>query len=551
MDFRASEFRLPKSEAGRRAWAVQTGVDGFMLLAFATADDAPHALRGIAALETLRQVWVQNFLIEHRSEGPRIGWRANDQVPPSGRYIGSPYDTEARYASKGATVWSGYKVHLTETCDDSTPNLITNVETTTAAVSDDAVTSTIHAALDARGLLPTTHVADTGFVNSALFVDARERYGIDLIGPTRGDRQWQAQADAGFAARDFAVDFAQQRATCPAGKAEPKLDTGTRPRHGAGDQDQVRSRRLPGLPAPAAVHALDLGTAGDHDPPRSPTRGATRRAGAGADCGLCSRICAAGRRRGHDCAGRALVSASANALLRAREDAPRPPDDGNSNEPRPATAMASKRTKGADAALRLCAAAPARGLTEPGRIRHQYHIPCCRCARWRVGREHGAGAKPARPYIVRFNILSRFIWPSAGLVVQGSSRAACTAPRSRRRLATNDPSAVLPASSSTLSRASLLFRRRTALSRFAAAMHSASRRHLQQKARDKVLLRLGQGIVGHQLACDLTGRRGSTVTACAAGAPAAWGSFLRRRPAHSRTVPDLPEKPSMTSSRQS
>ena len=188
--FRASEFRLPKSEAGRRAWAVQTGVDGFALLALATADGAPPDLREAAALETLRQVWIQNFLLtEHGPEGPQFDWRANDQVPPSGRYIGSPYDAEARYATKGATVWSGYKVHLTETCDDGTPNLITNVETTTAAVSDDAVTSTIHAALDAKGLLPKIHVADTGFVNSALFVDARERFGVDLIGPTRGDRQ--------------------------------------------------------------------------------------------------------------------------------------------------------------------------------------------------------------------------------------------------------------------------------------------------------------------------------------------------------------------------
>jgi hypothetical protein len=34
----------------------------------------------------------------------------------------------------------------------------------------------------------------------------------------------------------------------------------------------------------------------------------------------------------------------------------------------------------------------------------------------------GSRAKPARPYMVRFNILSRFICPSAGLVVQGKSR---------------------------------------------------------------------------------------------------------------------------------
>ena len=112
---RASEFRLPKSEAGRRAWAVQTGVDGFALLALARTDGAPPDLRDAAALETLRQVWIQNFLLtEHGPEGPQVDWRANDQVPPSGRYIGSPYDAEARYATKGTTVWSGYKVHLTK-----------------------------------------------------------------------------------------------------------------------------------------------------------------------------------------------------------------------------------------------------------------------------------------------------------------------------------------------------------------------------------------------------------------------------------------------------
>ena len=113
------------------------------------------------------------------------------------------------------------------------PNLITNVETTAGAVSDDATTSIIHAAPAARGLLPRTHIADTGFVNAALFVEAQERYGVDLIDPTRGDRQWQAQAGAGFAAPDFAIDFVEQRATCPAGKRSqswtPALARGTTP----------------------------------------------------------------------------------------------------------------------------------------------------------------------------------------------------------------------------------------------------------------------------------------------------------------------------------
>ena len=125
----------------------------------------------VRAQEILRQVWVQNFLVERGSDGERVGWRSKDQTPRLGRSIGSPYDAEARYATEGATVWSGYTVHRTETCDDSMPDLITNVETTTAAVSDDAVTSTVHAALNERGLLPVKQVGDTGFVNSALFVE--------------------------------------------------------------------------------------------------------------------------------------------------------------------------------------------------------------------------------------------------------------------------------------------------------------------------------------------------------------------------------------------
>jgi len=70
-------------------------------------------------------------------------------------------------------------------------------------------------------------------LNAALLVEAWERCGVDLIGPTRGDRQGQAQAGAGFAARDFTVDFTQQRAPCPAGKTSqswtPALARGTTP----------------------------------------------------------------------------------------------------------------------------------------------------------------------------------------------------------------------------------------------------------------------------------------------------------------------------------
>lgn len=147
-----------------------------------------------------------------------LTWRDNDNTPPSEGYIASPYDRDARYATKRQTYWVGYKIHLTETYGPDSPNLITNVETTHAAVSDDAVTETIHASLAERHMLPEQHVADTGYVNAPLLVSSQTTYGIDLIGPTRGDTHWQAKEGSGFAARDFTIDWEQQHAICPVGK---------------------------------------------------------------------------------------------------------------------------------------------------------------------------------------------------------------------------------------------------------------------------------------------------------------------------------------------
>ena len=80
--------------------------------------------------DILRQVWVQQYA------GPEepVRWRASGDVPPAESLIHSPYDVEARYSIKRGMPWLGYKVHLTETCDEETPHLITQVETTAATV---------------------------------------------------------------------------------------------------------------------------------------------------------------------------------------------------------------------------------------------------------------------------------------------------------------------------------------------------------------------------------------------------------------------------------
>lgn len=144
-------------------------------------------------------------------------WRATGNVPPAAQMISSPYDLEARYATKRETAWIGYKVHLTETCETETPNLITHVETTPATTPDVQVVGTIHDDLAARNRTPAQHVVDTGYVEADGLVESQTRHGIDLLGPTMPDTSWQARGGQGFDVSHFQVDGQRQQVLCPQG----------------------------------------------------------------------------------------------------------------------------------------------------------------------------------------------------------------------------------------------------------------------------------------------------------------------------------------------
>jgi transposase len=211
---RAEDDRLPNKQAARETLAITIGNDGWRLLTAVYHVDAPTWLREVPAVAILRRMWIQNY----QWDGSQLCWRASDNIPPAAQFISSPYDLDAHYAHKHTTQWVGYKVHLTETCDDDLPQLITNVETTAAPVADGDATPTIHAALQKRELLPQTHIVDTGFLDAALLVESQDQYGVDLFGPTRLDYHWQAREQTGFAAAHFQIDWDQQQATCPEGK---------------------------------------------------------------------------------------------------------------------------------------------------------------------------------------------------------------------------------------------------------------------------------------------------------------------------------------------
>src|ERR671912_538570 len=180
----------------RRAYAEQIGRDGHALLAAIMVPDAPAWLREVPAVTLLRHVWVQTFCLVPTeasagggasaagSHSLRVRWRTPAEgFPPALLRIASPYDPDMHFAQKRSTTWIGYKVHVTETCDEERPHLITHVETTPAPIVDRDTLQQVHGQLAAKDLLPGSHLVDAGYVDSEHRVASVRDYGVTLIGP--------------------------------------------------------------------------------------------------------------------------------------------------------------------------------------------------------------------------------------------------------------------------------------------------------------------------------------------------------------------------------
>jgi transposase len=115
-------------------------------------------------------------------------------------------------------VWLGYKVHLTETCDQdpSCPHLITQVETTVATLQDTEVLGPIQEQLRAKDLAPAEHYVDQGYPSGPELLK-QAQLGTQIIGPVGQDTSWQQREHTGYALEDFALDWQGQVATCPQG----------------------------------------------------------------------------------------------------------------------------------------------------------------------------------------------------------------------------------------------------------------------------------------------------------------------------------------------
>jgi transposase len=184
------------------------------LLTDLAALEAPPTLHDLAAVEVLRRTWAQRYRVR---EG-EIRVRDPKDQPPSAEQIASPYEGEARYATKRAVSWGGYKAHLTETCDDDLPHLITDVGTTIAPAPDVDQLGPIQERLVLRQLSPAEHIVDTGYMRTSNLVASQRKHQIDLIGPMYDDRQWQAKTPDGFDLAQFQIDWEARVVTCPTGQ---------------------------------------------------------------------------------------------------------------------------------------------------------------------------------------------------------------------------------------------------------------------------------------------------------------------------------------------
>lgn len=212
---RIEEYRLPRAQAEREAYAQQVGADGAWLLAQLTQPQTPAAVNSLREVELLQRLWQQEYV---PTAPGRYALRDPKAVPAASEHLESPYEPEARFATKRGMHWRGYKVHLTETCDEDLPHLVTQVTTTIAPATDVAQVLPIQAALAHRHLLPAQHLVDAGYVRAGNVLQSRGQYQIDLVGPVDTDHQWQARVAGGFVTERFQIDWDHGRAICPRGR---------------------------------------------------------------------------------------------------------------------------------------------------------------------------------------------------------------------------------------------------------------------------------------------------------------------------------------------
>jgi transposase len=287
-----TSWRPPASQARRDELAVAYAKDGYALLEAACDSAAPAWLRELPAAGVLRRVLLQNYTRTITKDGREVIRRREkepegDGLPPGHARIASPYDLDARRGVKREEFWLGYKLHITETCDDAPPctcpraaarqhaqeggrhanarehdkgcahlvfpNLITSVATTDATVTGNQMTGAIHDDLAEKNLAPGRHYLDSGYLSAAVVVSAPATWGIALIGPLLAGHLRPGPRRPRLRPRRLHHRLRHQDRHLPARQDLRVLDA-VRPARQRRDRGHLLRQRLRPLPGPPPVH---------------------------------------------------------------------------------------------------------------------------------------------------------------------------------------------------------------------------------------------------------------------------------------------------------
>lgn len=216
---RIEDSRLPEAAEKREAYAQVIGADGYYFLECLEQADMPVDWQALSTIVALKATWNCYYerKVDPQSGEQSVRWKTKQELKRAGERIDSPYDLEARYRSRADTAWTGYMVHLSETCDDDQCHLITHVVTTPATIHEIDCTALIHQALINKELPPREHFVDSAYVDAQLLVSSPKQ-GIMLVGPTRANCSWQSKNHDAFDLSQFQVDWQNKQAICPQGK---------------------------------------------------------------------------------------------------------------------------------------------------------------------------------------------------------------------------------------------------------------------------------------------------------------------------------------------
>ena len=204
------------SKDTRQTLKLEVGRDGQWLLERLEEETTPAVLRQLPEVEVLRTVWHQQFEVD---EG-KVTFRPPGPYDGASR-IATPHDPEARYSKKGKQTWVGEKLQVTETDDEGYPHLITDIAMTSSVETDMVALDGIQARLDARDLLPSEQIADSGYVSGPNLARSQER-GIDLIGRLPAPQSPQRRIPDGLTQDQFSIDWDTNTALCPGGHRSNK-----------------------------------------------------------------------------------------------------------------------------------------------------------------------------------------------------------------------------------------------------------------------------------------------------------------------------------------